>query len=116
MSLVREQFDATLEITVGTTKIMTLIIEDPETGEPVDLSDTDIYSTAKYLITKPDKSLVGPELTVTFVDRPTGVTEFLVPASTTILENAGNWLGTIQFINVGSLIIDQRKMNFNILS
>jgi len=119
MSTVREQFDATLEVSVGTKKVMSLIIEDPETGEPIDMSDSEIYNTAKFIITRPDKSLVGPVLTVTYVDRPNGLVEFLVETGTdktTIIENAGNWLGTVQFINITTDIIDQRKMNFNILS
>ncbi len=117
MSIVREQFDATLEVTVGTDKVMSLIIEDPEIGEPLPLNDTDVYNTATFRITRPDKTLIGTVLPVTYVNRPNGLVEFVViGTNTTLPENAGNWLGTVQFINVNSKIIDQRKMNFNILA
>ena len=115
MSVVREQFDATLEIKVGTTKTMQLIIEDPETGEPLDLSDTDIYNTGDFVIREPDKTVIDT-IPFIYVDRPNGLIEFEVKPTTAKIENAGNWAGIVQFINVNSLIVDQKTINFNILS
>lgn len=115
MSLVRTQFDATLEIKVGTTKVMQLIIEDPETGEPLDLSDTDIYSTGDFVIREPDKTIITT-VPFLYIDRPNGLIEFAIDDTIATLENAGNWEGIVQFINVNTIIIDQRTINFNILS
>jgi len=115
MSTVREQFDATLEITVGTTKVMQLVIEDPETGEVVDMTDTDVFNTGNFVITKPDKTIIAT-ISIVYVNRVGGIVEFPVDSTVTTLENAGNWIGTVQFINAISLIIDQRVINFNILA
>ena len=115
MSVVRTQFDATLEIMAGTSKQMQLIIEDPETGEPQDLSDTDIYNTGNFQIREPDKTVIA-DIEFFYDDRPNGVIEFTVLDTVSTLENAGNWEGIVQFINVNSVIIDQRTINFNILS
>ncbi len=115
MSLVRTQFDATLEINVDTTKVMQLVIEDPETGEPLDLSDTDIYDTGTFVIREPDKTIIAT-VPFLYIDRPNGLIEFAIDDTITTLENAGNWKGIVQFININTLIIDQRKINFNILS
>lgn len=115
MSTIRTQFDATLEITVGSTKVMRIIVEDPDTGAPLSLIDTDIYNTGNVVIAKPDKTIIAT-IPIAYVDRPNGAVEFTVTAATTVIANAGNWKGTVQFINFSSLIIDQRVFNFNILA
>jgi len=114
MSLVRTQFDATLEIKVDSTRVMAIIVEDPETGEPLDLSDTDIYNTGNFIILEPDSTIIAT-IPFIYVDRPNGLIEFEVDATVTTVENAGNWKGDVEFININSLIIDQRTLNFNIL-
>ena len=115
MSLVREQFDATLEIKVGSLKIMSLTIEDPETGEPLDLSDEDIYNTGIFVIREPDRTIIATT-DFDYVDRPNGLIEFTITPTIASSENAGNWEGVVKFVNSTSSIIDQRIFNFNILS
>lgn len=115
MSQIRTQFDATLEIKVGTVKVMSLTIEDPETGGVVDLSDTDTYDDGNFRIREPDKTLIA-DIQFIYLDRPGGVIEFTVNTTVTTIENAGNWEGIVQFININDIIIDQRTINFNILA
>jgi len=114
MSQIRTQFQSLLEIRVGSTKIMSLIIEDPETGQPLSMTDTDIFNTGKAIITKPDKTEIA-NVPIVYIDRPNGEIEFTIDDTITISINAGNWLGKVQFINTSGKIIDQNIFNFNIL-
>lgn len=115
MSQVRTQFQAQLEISVGSTKVMQLIVEDPETGEPLDMTDDNLFATGNAVITKPDKTIIVTT-PISYVDRPNGVIEFTIDDTVTTIENAGNWLGKVKFINTLGKIINQEKFNFNILA
>lgn len=93
---------------------MNLIIQDPETGQPLSMTDTDIFNTGKALITKPDKTKLA-NVVINYINRAGGEIEFTIDDTVTISANAGNWLGKVQFINSSDEIIDQNIFNFNIL-
>lgn len=93
---------------------MSLIVRNPETGDPLLMVDTDVFTTGKVTITKPDKTEIA-NVPITYVDRPNGEIEFTIDKTITIPANTGNWLGKVQFINAFSDIIDQDVFNFNIL-
>jgi len=114
MSQVRTQFQAQLEINVGSTKVMQLIVEDPETGEPLSMIDENLFATGDAVITKPDGSIIITT-PITYVNRPNGTIEFTIDDTVTTTENAGNWLGKVKFINTLDKIINQESFNFNIL-
>jgi len=114
MSQVRTQFQAQLEINVGSTKVMKFIVEDPETGEPLSMIDTDLFNTGNAVISKPDKTIIVTT-PITYVDRPNGTIEFIIDDTVTTLANAGNWLGKVKFINSSGKTINQEIFNFNIL-
>jgi len=114
LSQIRTQFQSKLEIRVGSTKVMNLVIQDPETGKPLSMTDTDVFNTGRAIITKPDKTEIA-DVPIVYVDRLNGEIEFTIDNTITISTNAGNWLGKVQFINSSSQIIDQNIFNFNIL-
>jgi len=115
MSVNREDFGITFEITVGTTKTFQLTILDPDTNLAVDMTDINVYATGVVKIYKPDGTLIDSGTNVSFTDRANGIVSFTILASITTSANAGNWIGEIEFSNITPVIIDQQKFNFNII-
>jgi len=115
MSTIRRDYNALQEIYVGTTKAFTSTIIDPDTGEPKDLRDGSIYHTARFRILDPSYNEIGMHIPVTFEDREHGMIQYVIPTDITVSENAGNWIGNIEFLNINGEIIDQQLVNFNIL-
>lgn len=114
MSTTRIDYGTLLEIFAGTTKLFTLIIKDPVTGDPKDLSDTAVYNTGSVKIVRPDTTIVAT-LSVTYSDRPNGEIEFTVTSSIAKNENAGNWIGNMELVNDSALVVEQQNFNFNII-
>lgn len=116
MSLIREKFGVEFNVFVGTSKRLELTIINPDTNEATDLSDTDIYRTAIAKIYKPDGTPIGTDMNVNYTDRENGIVSFVITSARhTTLENAGNWIGEIEFISANTLVIDQQKFNLNII-
>ncbi len=114
MSTTRIDYGTTLEIFAGTTKTFTLIVNDPVTGLPKDLSDTAVFDSGNVKIFKPDGTVIVT-LTVTYSDRPNGEIQFTVTSATATNANAGNWIGNMELLNNGAVIVEQQLFNFNIL-
>ena len=112
MSTRRQNFEATFEIHAGTEKQFAIEIVDPDTGSHKDLSDSTLYSDIVVKIYRPDGTILET-LPGTFEDRQTGVVLFTVPPQTN--ENAGNWIGNVEFLNNGNTIVDQQFFGINIL-
>lgn len=114
MSINREDFGVLYEVEAGSTKDIELIIQDAD-GVIQTLADTALYATGVVKIYKPDGTFIVTSAAVVFDDRPNGVIHFTINAVDNTNENAGNWIGNLEFINNTSQIIDQRKFNFNII-
>ena len=114
MSLRRTDYGATLDMFIGSTKDFQIQVEDPETSDAQDLSDTSIYATGNFLILKPDGTQIA-SVSITYTDRLNGLVSFTIDDTVTTSANAGNWIGKVQFVNEFGDIIDQQAMNFNIL-
>lgn len=117
MSVNRENFEVTLEITSGTTKQFELTIINPDTGTAQDLTDTGVYNTGSVKIYKPDPSeaLIASGIGVSFTDRANGIITFTVNDTISASANAGNWIGEVEFSNQTPVVIDQQKFGFNII-
>lgn len=114
MSTRRIDYGLTLEIFAGTTKDFELIIEDPDTGDPKDLSDTSTYNDGSVKIVKPDGTVITT-VSISFLDRAAGIVGFTITDEYATNTNAGNWIGNLELINNVPKIVDQQLFNFNIL-
>lgn len=115
MSTTRTDYNALQEIFVGTTKAFAPTIIDPNTGQAKDMTDTAIYSTVIFKIYTPEYVQIGTDITGTFIERSEGLIQYVVNDTITTSENAGNWIGDIEFYNIDEDLIDQQQVNFNIL-
>lgn len=104
----------TFEITAGTTKSFEITIEDPFTGEIKPLTDTTVYDSFRFKIIKPDKTVIAT-ITGSYLDRPNGLVGWTVDDDIATNDNAGNWIGELEFLNNLSEVVDQQMINFNIL-
>jgi len=113
MSTIRTDYNLIYEIFAGTKKTFTLIVEDPGTGNVLDLSDTSIYNTATVKIVKPDGTLIAT-ITAVYSNRVAGEIDFTVDETVSTNKNAGNWLGDMELVNTNSETVNQQLFNFNI--
>lgn len=114
MSMRREQIDPLFTVFVGTQKNLELTVLDPDTNLPKDLVDANVYATGIAKIFKPDGTQVGANMSVTFEDRANGVISFIVLDTHTVIGNAGNWYGEVEFSNITPKIIDQQQFAIDI--
>jgi len=103
-----------LEIFVGTSKTFALTVIDPDTGTAKDLTSVTTFDTGNFKILKPDGTNIVT-VAITYADRANGLVTFVILSATTILANAGNWIGELELLNTSSDTVDQQKVNFNIL-
>ena len=116
MSIRREDIQPLFTVFVGTKKQLTLTVIDPDTNQPKDLVDANVYATGIAKIFKSDGTPIGVDMTITYEDRVNGVVSFIVDDTTeTILANAGNWYGEAEFINTSAEIVDQQRFGINII-
>lgn len=109
----RTSYNSTLQITAGSNKNFQSTVRD-SSNNPEDLSDSSIFTTAKFNILEGNFTLIASVEAIYF-DRPNGIVEFFIPDTIATNENAGNWVGELEFINELGETIDQKYMNFNIL-
>lgn len=114
MSTTRIDYGTLLDIFAGTTKLFTLIVTDPVTGDPKNLSDTSVFNTGRVKIVKPDTTIIAT-LSITYSDRPNGEIEFTVTSADATNANAGNWVGNMELENDSAQIVEQQHFNFNII-
>ena len=114
MSTRRKDYEATFEIHAGSEKSFELTIVDPDTGAPKDLSDGTLYDSLRIKVYKPGGNIIGT-LPGSYDDRANGIILFTIPTTISTNENAGNWIGNIEFLNNGGDIIDQQFFGVNIL-
>ncbi len=115
MSIRREQINPLFTVFVGTEKVLALIVIDPDTNEPKDLVDANVYATGTAKIFKSDGTAIGANMPVTFVSRVDGSITFIVTDTHTALINAGNWYGEVEFSNTTPKIIDQQRFGIDII-
>ena len=115
MSTRRQDFGITFTVNVGTTKSLQLTILDPDTGLAKDLSSTSLYASSTVKIYKPDGTQIGSTMNANFSDRSNGIMLFTVAGTNqSLLANAGNWIGEIQFVNNAGATIDQQQFGIDI--
>lgn len=112
MSSVYEDLGETYENTVGSIIQYESVIEDPETGQNMNITDTSVFATVTVIIYKPNGNLICVPITGTYLDRPNSIVEWQNPAFTNAV--AGNWKGVIQLFNNAGTMITQQFFNFNI--
>src|SRR5690242_7793059 len=112
MSSVYSDLGEVYDILVGTTKLFESVIDDPETGGVMDITDTSIFATAKVLLYKPNGNLLCAPITGQYFDRENGIISW--EAGTFVNELSGNWKGVIQMFNDNGTCINQQFFNFNI--
>lgn len=109
----RTDYGSTLEITVGSNKVFQTNVFDSN-NEAEDMSDENVFNTGKFNILQGDFTLIT-SVDLQYVNRLEGLVGFFISSSESTNENAGNWVGELEFINELGETIDQRYMNFNIL-
>ncbi len=116
MSIRREDIQPLFTVFVGTKKQLTLTVIDPDTNQPKDLIDANVYATGVAKIFKSDGTAIGADMTISYDTRASGIVSFIVlDDDHTLLINAGNWYGEVEFINTSSDIIDQQRFGINII-
>jgi len=114
MSLNRIDYGLVYNILVGSEKPFTTTINDPDTGSGLDMSDTTTYATGVVKIIQPDGTILAT-VAITFTDRPNGTVTWTILDTTTVLANAGNWVGNLEISSDVPKIIEQVNFNFNII-
>lgn len=114
MSVVRKDFGTELEMFVGSTKTFQLVVNDPDTGNPINMSDTAVFATGEFKIVKPGGDIITT-VAITYGDRPNGRVDFTILATVATNANAGNWEGNLELSDNIPVIIEQQRINFNII-
>lgn len=113
MSISRADFGVTFEMFVDSEKTFQLTVKDAN-GALEDITSTTTYATGRFKIVKPDLTLVA-DVPIVYSDRPASEIEFTITTAISILANAGNWIGEVEFVNITPVKIDEQRINFNIL-
>ena len=114
MSVAREEYQITYEIFVGSEKLFLLTVNDPDTGDALDLSSTSNYSTGNVKIVKPDGTIITT-VSIGFSNRSNGVVSFTILDTITTNTNAGNWTGNLELLDDTGTIVEQQVFGFKIL-
>jgi len=114
MSMTRRDYGLTYNVEVGSEKPLTITVGDPNTGEPLIMTDVTQYATGQVKIVQPDGTILAT-VAITFDDRANGIIGFTILDTTTILANAGNWTGNLEISNDTPKITIQLQFNYNII-
>lgn len=116
MSIRRQDIQPLFTVFVGTEKQLTLTVIDPDTNLAKDLVDANVYATGIAKIFKSDGTAIGANMPISYDTRVDGIVSFIVLANDhTLLANAGNWWGEVEFINTSAKIIDQQRFGIDII-
>lgn len=77
-------------------------------GTTKDLSDTALYSTARWKVWKPDGTMII-DANASFSDRENGEIRYQLADSDTVAANAGNWSGEVEIKNSSGVMTEQTK-------
>ena len=112
MSSVYQDLGETYTIKVGSTILFESVIDDPETGQVMDITDTGVFATAKVLLYKPNGNYICAPIVAQYSDRPNSIVSWQAGTFDNTL--SGNWKGVIQLFNNASQCVTQQFFNFNV--
>jgi len=106
--------DVIFNIKVGDRRVLLLNLKDSSAAAK-DLSNTTTYATCTWKVWKPDGTLII-NASGSFTNRSSGQVSYSLTAADTVIANAGNWEGEVEFFNSSSVLSDiSETFNFNIL-
>lgn|GEM_PF-5723068 len=98
-------------VKVGSRATLTANIKDVN-GNVLDLTDAVKYATGRWKVWKPDGTLLINGAII-FANRSQGIVTYALSATDTVLANAGNWAGEIEFLdNVPLVSVQSETFSF----
>lgn len=114
MSQVYKDYGTLYTISAGTTKIMTSVIIDPNTGKAMDMTNNLIFSSGTVDITQADGTIIQAGIPIVFSVRTAGSSQITWVAGPFTNNQAGNWKAFLKINNSLGVQIDGQTYNFNI--
>ena len=94
-------------VKAGSRAILQLTVAD-SSGTGKDLSNTTTYATGKWKVWKPDGTLlINGDLS--FTTRSTGIVQYSLSATDTVIANAGIWAGEVELKDASGNISEQTQ-------
>ena len=116
MSQSYRDYGAQYFVFAGTKKEFTIIFTDPDTAEPLDMTDSTLFHTATATIVKSSGEIIGNPVTANYnIDRTTGSLDWIIDVDISNNNNAGNWKVEVKLYDDNGEKIDEQIANFNIL-
>ena len=94
-------------VKAGSRAILQLTVAD-SSGAGKDLSNTTTYATGKWKVWKPGGTLII-DGDVSFTTRSTGIIQYALSATDTVIANAGRWEGEVELKDQNGDISEQTK-------
>ena len=94
-------------VKAGSRAILQLTVAD-SSGTGKDLSNTTTYATGKWKVWKPSGTLLI-DGNITFTTRSTGIVQYALSATDTVIANAGIWAGEVELKDASGNISEQTQ-------
>jgi hypothetical protein len=94
-------------VKAGSRAILQLTVAD-SSGAGKDLSNTTTYATGKWKVWKPGGTLII-DGNVSFTTRSTGIIQYTLSATDTVIANAGIWAGEVELKDASGNISEQTQ-------
>ena len=94
-------------VKAGSRAILQLTVAD-SSGTGKDLSNTTTYATGKWKVWKPSGTLLI-DGNLTFTTRSTGIVQYALSATDTVIANAGIWAGEVELKDASGNISEQTQ-------
>src|SRR5574337_321136 len=114
MSQVYKDYGTLYTISVGTTKMFTSVIIDPNTGQAMDMTNQTVFTSGSVDITQADGTLIQSAIPINFSVRTAGASRITWVAGPFTNLQAGNWKAFLKINNSLGIQIDGQTYNFQI--
>ena len=94
-------------VKAGSRAILQLTVAD-SSGTGKDLSNTTTYATGKWKVWKPSGTLLI-DGNISFTTRSTGIVQYALSATDTVIANAGIWAGEVELKDASGNISEQTQ-------
>ena len=94
-------------VKAGSRAILQLTVAD-SSGTGKDLSNTTTYATGKWKVWKPGGTLII-DGDISFTTRSTGIIQYALSATDTVIANAGIWAGEVELKDASGNISEQTQ-------
>jgi len=94
-------------VKAGSRATLQLTVAD-STGVGKDLSNTTTYASGKWKVWKPNGTLII-DGTISFTTRSSGIVQYTLSASDTVIANAGIWAGEVELKDSNGSISEQTQ-------